>query len=309
MKDKWTTEELNQMRTFYEENGYLVIPQFASAEEMDELKDRSEQLIENFFNSEESKKHISVFTTRDQVKKSDEYFVQSGDKVRFFFEEGAFDDKGNLKVLKSNSINKIGHALGELDPLFRKFTFQPAACSLVKALGMKDPLLAQSMYIFKQPKIGGYVNIHQDSTFMNTKPLSCMAFWYAVEDVTRDNGCIWVVPGSHKEGITNRFKRNADGTATVMTKPDPEECAPWSSLKEQFKREKNPDQWVPVVCPKGSLVVIHGCIVHYSEQNRSEHSRHAYTFHMVEADAVWSPENWLQRPKEMPFVQMDPLNL
>ncbi len=34
--------------------------------------------------------------------------------------------------------------------------------------------------------------------FINTKPLSCMAFWFAVEEVTMENGCLWVAPGSHK---------------------------------------------------------------------------------------------------------------
>lgn len=42
------------------------------------------------------------------------------------------------------------------------------------------------------------VSIHQDSTFINTKPLSCVGLWWALEDVTIENGCLWVAPGSHK---------------------------------------------------------------------------------------------------------------
>jgi hypothetical protein len=103
----------------------------------------------------------------------------------------------------------------------------------VKNLGMKDPVIPQSMYIFKQPHIGGYgihpllfyfpslielfdeisnelsVSIHQDSTFVNTKPLTCNALWFALEDVTMENGCLWVVPGSHK-GIKTQFNKFHD---------------------------------------------------------------------------------------------------
>lgn len=68
---------------------------------------------------------------------------------------------------------------------------------------------------------------------------------------------------------------------------------------------------------KGSLVVIHGSVVHMSEVNNSPVSRHAYTLHMTERSSTWSPDNWyenysgkfnvtrLQRPPEMPFRGFD----
>ena len=53
---------------------------------------------------------------------SEKYFLESGDKIRFFFEDEAFNKKGQLRVKKENSINKIGHALHDLDDIFNKFT-------------------------------------------------------------------------------------------------------------------------------------------------------------------------------------------
>jgi phytanoyl-CoA hydroxylase len=51
------------------------------------------------------------------------------------------------------------------------------------------------MYIFKQPFIGGEIDCHQDSTFLYTDPLSCIGFWFALEDATVDNGCLYAIPG------------------------------------------------------------------------------------------------------------------
>jgi phytanoyl-CoA hydroxylase len=83
------------------------------------------------------------------------------------------------------------------DPVFQKFSHSPKVVELLKGLGAKHPQISQAMYICKQPKIGGVVSIHQDSTFVNTKPLTCFALWFAVEEVKKENGCLWVVPKSH----------------------------------------------------------------------------------------------------------------
>lgn len=115
-----------------------------------------------------------------------------------------------------------------------------------------------------------------------------------------ENGCLWVVPGSHKEGICQRFIRNPNGPGSVFRDADKDERASWNTLQEQFDKAKFPEKWVPLTCTKGSVVLIHGNVVHLSESNHSNVSRGAYTWHMVEKDAVWSPENWLQRDTPFP---------
>lgn len=62
-------------------------------------------------------------------------------------------------------------------------------------------------------------------------------------------------------------------------------------------------KFVPVEVPSGSLVVLHGAVVHLSSENTSKKSRHAYTMHVVEGapSHTWLPDNWLQRPPDMPF--------
>lgn len=56
--------------------------------------------------------------------------------------------------------------------------------------------------------------------------------------------------------------------------------------------------------PRGSVIVLHGALVHWSAQNRSPRSRHAYTVHMIEGSLPYPRENWLQREDGKPFMQL-----
>ena len=51
---------------------------------------------------------------------NDRYFLDSNDKIRYFFETDAFDDNGKLQLPKDSCLNKIGHALHWIDPRFKK---------------------------------------------------------------------------------------------------------------------------------------------------------------------------------------------
>ena len=86
-------------------------------------------------------------------------------------------------------------------------------------IGFAQPLLLQSMYIFKQPRIGGEVICHQDSTFLHTEPLSCVGFWLALEDATESNGCMWAEPGGHRRPLQPALR--ARGARTRMETLDP----------------------------------------------------------------------------------------
>src|SRR5262245_11738552 len=130
---KLTTRQLDS----YERDGFLVIENFASREECERLKRRAEELVRDF----DPRGVVSIFSTREQTRSSDDYFLDSGDKVRFFFEEDAFAPDGGLRYDKERSINKIGHALHDLDPVFDAFSRKPELAAICGDLGYDEPLL------------------------------------------------------------------------------------------------------------------------------------------------------------------------
>jgi phytanoyl-CoA hydroxylase len=153
---------------------------------------------------------------------------------------------------------------------------------------MRRPLLLQSMYIFKSPHVGGEVTSHQDATFLYTEPSTVLGLWFALEDATARNGCLWALPGGHRLGLRKRFVRNPPGQGgtrflTLDDRPFPEA------------------DMVPLEVPQGSLVVLHGLLPHRSDKNRTDRSRHAYSIHVIESDASYPDDNWLRRGPELPL--------
>ena len=272
-----TAEQLNR----YQRDGFLVLENFATRAECEALQQRAAELVAEF----DPQGVISIFSTREQTRQSDEYFLTSGDKIRFFFEEEAFSADGQLRQAKEHSLNKIGHALHDLDPVFSAFSRKPALADIATDLGYQQPLLLQSMYIFKQPNIGGEVTCHQDATFLFTEPLSVTGCWFALEDATQENGCLWAIPGGHRAGLRKRFVR-ADNGGTRFELLDE---SPWPD-----------DLLVPLAVPQGTLILLHGLLPHLSYANRSPKSRHAYTLHLVDGACAYPAENWLQRSPDLP---------
>lgn len=275
-----TTEQTKS----YQQNGYLVLEKCFSDEQMDLLKNSASEIVADF----DPNSTRAVFSTEDHSKTRDDYFLSSGDKVRCFFEEDAFDDKGELKQDKSLSINKIGHALHQLVPEFKTFSHSQKIKNIALDLGLQRPQIHQSMYIFKQPKIGGVIRWHQDASYFFSTPLSVITFWLAVEDATIKNGCLQVqscgaaVSSDNplENPLREQFLRYPDDSTELKVLHD----MPWPD-------DSNAK---PLVVKKGTLVVFDGLLPHFSAPNLSDKSRHAFTLHITCAKTKYAKENWLQ---------------
>ena len=270
----------------YHRDGFLVVPDMVGPAACRSLRDAAEAIVDAFQPDEQR----TVFTTDEQERVSDRNFLSSGGGIWCFFEEEAFDDAGELRHDKRLSINKIGHAMHDLDPAFEAFTYTADLAAVATDIGLAEAQALQSMYLFKQPLIGGEVGCHQDATFLYTEPLSVTGFWFALEDATLDNGCLWAAPGGHRTSLRKVFKRagTTDDDGTVFDVLDP------TPLPE-------PADLVPLEVAAGTLVVLHGLLPHWSDVNRSPRSRHAYSVHCIDATAQYPEWNWLQRPADLPL--------
>ncbi len=281
---------------FFNENGYLVIDKFLTLEECSDMRNRMDEILTEKikqWNSSE-KKDTSVFTTYEQERKSDRTFLSSGDKIEIFFEKGALNGSEMTVNDPKLSINKCGHALHDLDPVFERISYSQKILTTLDELGMSDPVIAQSMFIFKQPRIGDAVLPHQDSVFVISEPDTCIGLWFSLENCDKSNGCLFAVPGSHKDfPINRRFVRKDLQDDDKGTTFEPKEA---EDLMKKVDRSKG----VLIEVGAGAMVVLHGSLVHWSEPNYSDKSRHAYSLHVVNGKAKWSEKNWLQR-RSIPF--------
>ena len=274
-------------RNLYRDQGFLVLPDFKSPAEIAALRARAEAVVEDF----DAAANRAIFSTQEQTRKVDDYFLDSATEVRCFFEEEAFDANGALRQPKSLSINKIGHAMHDLDPVFSQFSHGPKLAEVAADLGLAQPQIWQSMYIFKQPGIGGEVRWHQDASFFDSAPITVTTFWFALEDATVANGCIWAEPGGHLGGkgvLRERFVRQ--GRQVTMEVLD---TTPWPGTEVEA---------LPLEVKAGTLIVFHGLLPHYSAPNRSAVSRHAYTLHVTDGRSAYSLNNWIQRDAALPVA-------
>jgi len=269
----------------FRDQGFVVLPNFKTPLDLEMLKSRAEHIASqhDFDASKE------VFSTErqkgPQADKVQNYFLSSANETRCFFEEKAFNAQGELTQPLAQSINKIGHALHDIDDVFSRFSRGDKLAQLARDVGLSSTQIWQSMYIFKQPRIGGEVGWHQDASFFYTSPQSVTTFWFAIDDATLENGCLWVEPGGHKGPLRQQFIR--DGRTTKLIDLDDTSWPDTSAA-------------TPVEVSAGTLVCFNGLLPHYSAPNLSDKPRHAYTLHVTDGAADYAPENWIQRSKDFP---------
>jgi phytanoyl-CoA hydroxylase len=138
------------------------------------------------------------------------------------------------------------------------------------------------MYILKEAEYGAEVSPHQDSTFLWSDAPSCTGFWIALDDATLENGCLWAIPGSHKGEVRTRFVLSEDGQDLSF---QPNIGNTWDVWPKS--------SFTPLPVVSGTLVLIHGALVHMSLENASKNARHIYSWHVVSADQKFSDRNWM----------------
>ncbi|VVC25452.1 Phytanoyl-CoA dioxygenase [Cinara cedri] len=258
----------------FDRDGFVIIDNFLSEKQVNDLKEAGEKLTQNV--PADARKNVFI-SSQKQVFNS--YFLESAEKIGYFFEKNVLDDNGQLLVDSSLALNKVGHALHRLHPVFEECTYTEKVISVCRALGLINPVVSQSMYIYKNPGVGGEVFAHQDSTYQLTTPDTLVGFWFALDDASMENGCLWMIPGSHKYDLHKRLVCDIDGQIDFQgTFPDYDN-----------------ELYVPAEVKKSSLVLLHGKVIHKSHHNTSQCPRHAYAFHVFDKGvSQYCKYNWLQ---------------
>jgi len=147
-----------------------------------------------------------------------------------------------------------------------KWFLNPRVANVLEALLGRPALGAQTMYYFKPPGARGQ-GMHQDNFYLLAAPATCIAAWTAIDGADLDNGCLWVVPGSHRGDI-----HCPDGGETK-----------WMNYGDshitKFPRGTEP---VAVPVPRGSTMFFGGNLIHGSGPNRTkDRSRRTFIGHYV----------------------------
>jgi phytanoyl-CoA hydroxylase len=117
---------------------------------------------------------------------------------------------------------------------------------------------------------------HQDEYFIPTRDRSLTAVWIALDDATVENGCLWVLPGSHRRGVLY---------------PDRDQDDPrFDCSIEAYDFPYRDEDAVPVEVPAGAAVIFNGYLLHRSLPNSGRHGyRRALANHYMSAE---SPLQW-----------------
>jgi phytanoyl-CoA hydroxylase len=291
-----TKEQVSQ----FERDGFIVLENFFNQDQCTKMYQEAGKIIEQYIESTDLEWLPTFpFATKNETPSMEQfdYFLESASDIKLFLNKKEYASDTSIDIqAKANVIrkraNRLGHALHSKNPVFREITFDDHVQNVVRSLGYKKPIVCQSLYLMMQPPDGPSSVGHQASTFVIVEPSKLLSFWIAVTDCMPENGCLEVMPGSHKKGVLkNKFIRNPNkreyeaGKRFIFTEPESE-----AVLKNGF---------TTVPLKAGSVILMDGYTVHRATPCTSHEPRNVYAFHIYDSDkAQFSKENWMEYNKE-----------
>lgn len=177
------------------------------------------------------------------------------------------------------------HFPHKISPLMREVGAHPDVVKvLVDAIGPNVKMMQSMLFIKAEGKPGQAW--HQDEAHIPTRDRSLTAAWLALDDATIDNGCLWVLPGSHRAGILY----------PVRDQDDPR----FDCTKEAHGFHD--EDAVPVEVPAGTAVIFNGYLLHRSLENRSNGLRRALVNHYMSAESLLP---WFRPAEDEPMALLD----
>ncbi len=184
------------------------------------------------------------------------------------YEPGAKEHRRNI-----DNLRKI-NSCAEHDPFFLQHARNPAILEVVEALLGQDIKFFGDQ-LFMKPPGGMEKTYHQDSAYFNIDPMALVSSWVALDDVTIENGCMWVVPGSHRDGLVDHSEAWMVGDREDKHVPD-----------SAFDRGKE----TAITMRMGGCSFHHSLLLHRSGPNLTPHRRRGLATHYMTARSRWTGE-------------------
>ena len=171
--------------------------------------------------------------------------------------------KGELRAdAYADSLRKMSH-LAFYDEVFQAHARNPKVLGVIASLLGPDLKLYQDQLFMKPPKVGSRQGYHQDMPLgFYIDPPDMVTCWAALDDSTEENGCLRMLPGTHRFGIIEREK--------------------WAEYEQKALDGRLPEERL-LVMKSGSCSFHHGLILHCSQPNLSDRRRRGYATHYVSA--------------------------
>lgn len=236
---------------FYRENGFLVVEDCFSPEEVKALNDDATKICRGEYG---------------EIKGLQE------------------DTQGVVTDAEALARVLCIHFPNKLSPVMAGQITHPSLVNILQTVIGPDVKCMQQMLFIKCAGKPGQA-WHQDEDYIPTRDRSLTGAWLALDDATVENGCLWVIPGSHKPGILWPMKFHNDQRF---------DCA-WESYDFPYKDSDA----VPVEVKAGTVVVFNGYTLHRSLPNVAQSGyRRALVNHYMSAASLL-PWLWPSEPTGM----------
>ncbi len=179
------------------------------------------------------------------------------------------------------------HFPHKISPLIHDYLAHPALVGVLTGIVGPNVKCMQSMLFVKAPGKAGQA-WHQDEFYIPTRDRSLVGAWIAVDDATVENGCLWIIPGSHRPGyLRPRVPSHSPEYADVDT-------IDVSAFP--------PEQVVPVEVKSGAVVFFNGYTLHSSRRNKTaDNFRTALVNHYMSAESMlpWDQDGKLPHTEDL----------
>eukprot|EP00117_Sycon_ciliatum_P001389 scpid80774/ scgid0099/ Phytanoyl-CoA dioxygenase, peroxisomal; Phytanic acid oxidase; Phytanoyl-CoA alpha-hydroxylase len=226
----------DDLRQRYDEDGYVIIPDLLSKQQVTSLMDEMEAICRGLRGD-----IPGVQVTNDSMSRTE--------------------------VLKKYLCIHFPH---KISTVIRDLTRESNTVAVLQKLLGPNIKCMQTMMFMKASGKPGQA-CHQDEFYIPTRDRSLCASWIALDNVTIENGCVWVIPGSHRPGIIWPAKQHNDERFDFA---DASYGYPYSEA-----------DFIPVQLPPGSAVFFNGYLLHRSLPNKSHGFRRAFANHYMRAES------------------------